>query len=189
MVHNQKSTCFMLPWLQLYYPDLSAQGFETTYLGASYLEENNYGKYLILEFKEENEYSKALQKHKYYHSTYNLDIGKTHVIFLFTDEAQQGISGKFILGRYSEIDRQYVNSHFKSSQYLMKEEDNVNYQILTKDPRLKAYWEYRLSIPEFNRYITLSDDVEVWSKPEKAQEYYGHESESICEFPKIPAYI
>lgn len=80
------------------------------------------------------------------------------MVFTFTDFAKSSIVRPFIQGKYSLIDRDYVDKYFKNG---LPESENVNYQVLTKSPILKKYWEYVLSIPERNRMVTLADDAEV----------------------------
>jgi len=44
----------------------------------------------------------------------------------------------FLEGKYSKIDKKYVRLNFR-------DKNSTNYQILSKDPELKEYWEDTLN--------------------------------------------
>ncbi len=167
MTHTQKSTCFLLPWLGFSYGDLVKNGFKTTYLDVDYLD-TNYGDNIILSFEKDTDFIKTLENTPYFSSKHILE-DEIHMVFTFTDFAKSSIVRPFIQGKYSLIDRDYVDKYFKNG---LPESENVNYQVLTKSPILKKYWEYVLSIPERNRMVTLADDAEVWSTPDQQQETF-----------------
>lgn len=70
----------------------------------------------------------------------------------------------FIDGKYSEIDRTYVDTHFPatSTKYA------GNRAILYKSPEMRKYWEEKIG-------VDLPQDAEVWSKPDLTKETYFYD--------------
>lgn len=95
-----------------------------------------------------------------FQSTYLVNENHTAIVYKIKADEQEKIVKPFIQGKYSQIDRGYVEKHFTPKGI---KTNSVNYQILTKSPALKKYWENLLE-------VTLDDDVEVWFKPEYEDE-------------------
>lgn len=83
-------------------------------------------------------------------------------------EAVDKIVKPFLDGKYSKVDREYVDKHFP---------DNPNHRlygnglVLRKHPAKKSYWESRIG-------VTLPTDAEVWPKPQEKNEIYGYVEDS-----------
>ena len=86
---------------------------------------------------------------------------------------KEEIVDPFLKGKYSEIDRTYVRSHFK--QVIMNGYEGIfskNWMVLNKSPHLKREWESILG-------VELPEDAEVWSRPTKNEEVYNYKQYAI----------
>jgi hypothetical protein len=140
---------------------------EETYLGCTIYEGTpQLGKYFYLLMKGElsSGLIRQLQQHKDF--VWLHTPNSTHMLFGFKigDNNYETIVKPFIQGKYSQIDRSYVDTHF--TKYTSKGEISVNWRILHKDVALKVYWENRID-------VTLPDDAEVWSKIKEEDEIFS----------------
>lgn len=94
--------------------------------------------------------------------------------FSFSDEVKQSIVKPFLEGKYSKIDREYMRAHFNKYVSETSGQFSTNWMILNKHPQLRKYWEEQIG-------TTLSQDAEVWSKPEKHDEIYNYETDTTNE--------
>lgn len=88
----------------------------------------------------------------------------------FPEDYKQTIVQPFLEGKYSKINRQYVNQYYKP--FTMNEHGerimSRNWMILHKHDDLRKEWENILD-------MNLPDDAEVWSRPTKYEEVYNFE--------------
>lgn len=163
----QKSTALLVPMMNFkyyVYPHLI-----NTYVGNIHFEgDDDWGKYFHIQMSADtpSEILAELRNHSWYVIEEHF-ADPASIMFTFQPDAEitSSILSPFIKGKYSQIDRGYVNKHFS---YKVNGMPNHNYLVLTKHPSLKAYWEERLN-------VTLPEDAEVWSKPEKKDEVFGYE--------------
>ena len=152
------------------------QKLEDTFIGNVEWEgEDTWGNYLYVVSKEDysNMLLRTIRKHNMYVRDYYDDHGRFIVVFKFTPEQQEAIVKPFIEGRYSEIDRNYVNKNFKRSSGTGK--ISTNWQILHKDKALRDHWERELNVTSYIQ-IHIPEDAEVWSKIKKENEILGYET-------------
>lgn len=167
----QKSASFILPTLGLEYSDLKRNGFQTTYLGDARLADwkSTLGQKLYVELDStcSSTYLKELTQHPQY-SNLRMDGDSYLIEFDIPKKWTTSVVEKFMEGKYSEIDRDYVKTNFP--KYTSSASESINYKILTKSKELKEYWETILD-------VELDPDAEVWSIPELKDEikYYAEE--------------
>ena len=111
------------------------------------------------------EYCAMLRGLSNYLDEYDIEGGFVMFRFKLLEEWKH-IKDEFLTSKYSKIDRRYVNIFFP--QYYASPEGYVvskNWQILTKAPELRAFWEEVLdtSIPE---------DFELWDKINPTKEVF-----------------
>lgn len=168
----QKSISFIPPILEgLSIADLYKNGLSNSYMGSVvHSGENIWGEKFYLEFNTEElqeDFLEQLRQYKYYLGEYDPEPNKVHIVFNVPEKYKETVITPFLAGKYSQIDRNYVNAYFPrkilSSMGWMP---SVNYQILSKDPILLHYWKEE-------RDIDIPIGSEVWSKPEKKDEIYG----------------
>jgi hypothetical protein len=84
-------------------------------------------------------------------------------VFNITDAQHESVVKPFLEGKYSEVDRTYVEKYFPSvpSHHLY-----TNRLIFDKDDKVKRMWEKKLD-------VELPKGAEVWSKPQPKNEIYG----------------
>lgn len=161
---TQKSASFILPTLGLDYSVLKRNGFQTTYLGDARLSDwrSTLGEKLYVELDStcSSTYLKELTKHPQY-SNLRMDGDNYLIEFDIPKKWKETVVDKFIEGKYSEIDRDYVKTYFP--KYTSTASESMNYKILTKSEELKEYWETILD-------VELDQDAEVWSIPELEDE-------------------
>lgn len=151
------------------------QKLEDTYLGNVEWEgEDSWGNYYYVVSTQD--YSNILltkiRNHPMYVDSYFDNEGRQIVVFKFTEEQKEKIVNPFIVGRYSEIDREYVAKNFKKSS---GRGVSTNWQILNKDKALREHWERELNVTPYIR-IYIPEDAEVWSKIKKENEILGYET-------------
>lgn len=147
---------------------------DTTYIGHIDFEgEDKWGNYLYLaispEFLDDLVLSE-LRNHNQYASEID-DVDFVLFAFRFTPQQKASIVIPFTLGKYSEIDREYVKQNFPMYN---GNQVSFNWRILHKDiwqlPKsimgLREYWLRRIGQP-------IPEDAEVWSKPKKEEEIFN----------------
>jgi hypothetical protein len=170
MNQTQKSLSFVLPSL-----NLTASNIEATYLGdVDYYGDNRWGEHFFVLFKNlTNAQSQYLRNREDYVHEYDPIPNHTMVVFSLNDIIKEQVITPFIDGKYSKIDRFYVDKYFKPTTSFGTM--STNYLILTKSPILRDFWEERLG-------VRLPEDAEVWSRPEKKSEVYNYKGEG-CTSP------
>ena len=135
--------------------------------------EDSWGNYFYVAFKEDLslELLKTLEVHPMFTTSLWRDDEIFLAIFKFTEEQKEKIIQPFIAGKYSEIDREYVNKYFK--QFNSTGQKTTNWQILNKDDDLRRSWERELNVTPYIR-ISIPEDAEVWSKIKKENEIIGY---------------
>jgi len=108
------------------------------------------------------EFMTRIKQHNNYDSYYNPDYKKVMLIFKL-DDYQRKITNLFIKGKYSQFDSDYSIS-FKADA--AKKIDSV-YNVLTKNPFLKAHLENELG-------VILDDDAELDSIYNPEDEIYNY---------------
>lgn len=166
----QQSSSFILPILGLDIAWLYKIGLSNTYMGSNHFsgEQNVWGEYFFLEFHNdklgESDISK-LRACPYYISEYDPNDYITHIVFNIPQEYKEGVVKPFLEGKFSKIDRNYVNTFHGPTIRNGKQEIGYNYKILTKHHEPRSYWEMRLG-------MSLPPDAEVWPRPEPSDEIY-----------------
>jgi hypothetical protein len=161
-----KSSSFIFPLLKLNTQVCLANGMTNCYIG-DMKESDTWGEYIYLAFdkdKVNNEFiANTLLRHSDYISSYFTDTVLI-VKYSIPEEYKESVVGKFIEGKYSEIDRKYVSENFQEfirANFGVK--SSYKYLVLTKSDNLRNYWEDRLG-------VTLPENAEVWSRAEKEDE-------------------
>lgn len=148
-----------------------------TYIGNFDWEgDNNWGEYYYV--KTEKDYSTGLMEnlrvHPMYVRDYYTEEGNQIIIFKFTPEQREKIIKPFLEGKYSEIDREYVNKYFRRNAPSGK--ISTNWQILNKAPALRKHWERELNVTPYIR-ISIPEEAEVWSKVKKEHEILNYKED------------
>ena len=176
MIANNTSS-FILPILGLPVGILLTNGFQSAYLGDETTNPGVWGEYLYLTFDKHEltqELIEELKDHGLLNKTYQSILDDSIQVYRFDidEEDSESIVQPFIKGKYSEINREYVKENFytfvhSESQGKIAHKPIMNYLILTKDDKLREYWEDRLG-------CELPENAEIWSLPEKVDEIYGY---------------
>lgn len=159
---------FLLPMLEL--SSKIKSDVLMTYIGNVEFEGNdNWGRYIYIEL--DNLASKSnieiLRKHKWYIGEY--DPTEVSIIFIFqpNEEIYRNVIAPFCEGKYSKIDKTYVNKYFSNQSSIGLK--SMEWKICNKNSSIKRYWEDRIG-------VALSEEAEVWSRPKKEDEIYGYEN-------------
>lgn len=170
----QKSSSFILPYLNVDYNTNISNGFKNTFLGdPEFTGTSEWGDYIFVEYdssKLSASFTELLRSKGTYVDEYDPD--KSTTIFVFDlSEIKDSVVKPFLEGKYSKISRKYVKKFFSPEQWSPSGwRKSNNWMILNKDPQLREYWEQTLD-------VVLPEDAEVWSRPEKEEEVknYTHE--------------
>ena len=160
---------FVVRSLELGYPsEIFCSSYVNSYLGADGFE---YGRHLLLLYAGSvtETLSSQLKSSPYYSTTYCPKEGLVMFVFKITDDLYRKVFKPFIQGKYSEIDRGYVEKHYPRSPSSLV---YTNRLILDKDDSLRIHWEDKLD-------VTLPPDAEVWSKCKFKDEYYEHKEPDL----------
>lgn len=169
----QKSRSFILPMINLKVPNST---IINTYLGnTEYQGDNNWGKYLYVEIEDQHIKSvwEEIKTHPQYVTYFHCSENSNAFIVFEITNNQRKIVDPFLQGKYSEIDRDYVNKYF--TKYI-NENISLNWRILHKDENwdrpanlmsLRDYWYSRIG-------IEIPKDAEVWSRPKQEDEIYRY---------------
>lgn len=167
-----KTTSFIKQILNLPHNELLNHGFLDSYLGYYNQTELTWGKYIYLAFdlaKLDPDYRIKLLKHPDFNTIY-MEGDVLLFEFNISEEDFISIINPFLNGQYSKICRKYVQENFKMMVYnpaSKKVEMSNNYKVFNKHKSLAQYWEKRIG-------VTFTEDMEVWSRPEKEDEIYGY---------------
>lgn len=162
-----KTSQFLLPIVDMKYNKLLEEGFKNAYIShADEKELEGQRIYLLFEkSKLSDEFREQLKNREDYDKTLT---GKKEEIFSFKvpDNIYYTVVIPFMAGKYSEINRSYVNKFFsplvKVGPHIVHD---ITYAALTKDSSLKEYWEDRID-------MELPEDAEVYSAPIMEEETY-----------------
>jgi hypothetical protein len=162
---------------------LNSYGFKDAYLGNYQKTKDDWGKsiYLAFDINQMSGHNREtlLKREDFISITLDNDL------LLFEFEIKEGdylyVVLPFLEGKYSKISREYVERNF--AKILPRNLTPINkisnnWKVLTKHPDLKKYWEERIG-------VTFTEDMEVWSRPEKQDEIYGYPKSSIKDAPLV----
>lgn len=152
-----KSSVFILPYLGFKYSQLKSAGFVSSYVGNTTYDKEWGERFHIIFDREVPEFAK---EHKYFEFEYEDSHGHG-VAFTIPDYIKTYVIAPFINGKFSQIDKAYVNTHLKFKVGLNTYSNA--YRICNKDEALRQEWEERLD-------VYLPEDAEVSSRPNKEKE-------------------
>lgn len=152
-----KSTVFILPYLGFKYSMLKSAGFISSYVGNTTYEQT-WGEYFHIIF--ENGVPDFAKQHRYFSHEYK-DAQGHGAAFIIPDYIKTQVVIPFLDGKYSKIDKDYVDAHLKFKVGLNTYSNA--YRICNKDNALRQEWEERLD-------VYLPDDAEVASRPKMEKE-------------------
>lgn len=104
----------------------------------------------------------AFEAHPDFVAKYTPEVGKVMFKFRIPADVKSTIVDPFLDGKYSQVDRTYVDTHFPNDA------SNKNYttrQVFEKHPAMRAYQEDRTG-------VELPPDAEVWDKVKTENETY-----------------
>lgn len=164
------SSQFLLPLVGANGKTLLPPQFKNSYLAASGYS-CEYGKCLFLQYDKDvpSSTSSTLTSLPTYVETLSNSTDEDLVyVFKVADEDYHSVVKPFLNGKYSAVDRGYVEKNFprNPSSTLW-----WNRLILDKDPRIVNYWK--------TRGVVLPDEAEVWNKVKKDKETYGYKDEDF----------
>lgn len=165
------TTSFIKNILDIPYKTLTQEGFKESYLGAYHKTKDEWGKsiYLLFDLNQISPtFRTELIKKPEYISAELIDSDLL-LEFEVTENNYNTIVKPFLDGKYSKICREYVRRNFNEvvKGTNGKPDLSNNYKVLTKHPDLRKYWEGRIG-------VEFTEDMEVWSRPEKEDEIYGY---------------
>ena len=114
-----KSQSFVLPCLGISSYVLADNGFLESYLGDyNYSYSSDWGEFIYLLFDKEKLGTKlknALERNISYQDQYYPELDKIMIVLKFPEYHKDNIVQPFIEGKYSHIDRDFVNTQYKST--------------------------------------------------------------------------
>jgi hypothetical protein len=157
---------FLTPLIELNYPDsIYTSSYVGTYLGDYEYDSTAVGEYMF--FVYDKEVDEKLHNHFISHprfkTQYTADEGKVTYVFDIEEEKREKVVKPFLEGKYSQVDRDYVESNFPRHHLRLA----INRKVFDKDPSLKKKWEDAIG-------LKLPQDAEVWSKPKLEVEVYRY---------------
>lgn len=183
MLYMTKTTSFMRQLVDIPLNILNSYGFKDAYLGNYLKTKDEWGKSLHLAF-DINQISNhnretLLRRNDFISITLDNEL----LIFEFEigEEDYMYVVLPFLEGKYSKISREYVDKNFV--KILPRNVSPINkisnnWKVLTKHQDLRKYWEDRIG-------VTFTEDMEVWSRPEKQDEIYGYPETAIKNSPLV----
>jgi hypothetical protein len=166
----KKSAAFIVPLLKIgFKPTIYTQAFIETYLKYG---EEEIGRFLYLLYADdiESDLLEHFEKHPRFVSKIVPKDGKILIKLKIYDDEFTKVVEPFLAGQYSQIDREYVKSHFPPVGAT-----RLQRMIFDKDPSLRTYWEDRIG-------VSLPEDAEVWDRVSfKDETYITHEKLDIEE--------
>lgn len=115
--------------------------------------------------------SEYLKSHPLFERIHIPMEGMTSFVFRLPEGDKEKVIKPFLEGKYSKVDRAYVEEHFPD---MPGHRLYANRLTFDRSPILKAYWEEKIG-------AELSDEAEVWSKPQKKIEVYGYNETTMVE--------
>lgn len=145
------------------------QKVQNTYCGNIYWEgTDNWGDYYYVVLNDPStRLLTILRDHPEYKDEFYTEDEQFMMVFGVPPKYRNTVMEPFLEGKYSQIDRQYVDKYFL--KYTGPGMISSNWLILHKDDYYKRQWEVRLDTP-------LPEGAEVWSKRKKEEEVYGYSS-------------
>ena len=171
---TQLSTAFILPIFN--FSEIIKKSYSKTYLGhRDYEGKDKWGNYLYLQVTSELLDGILLSELRN-HERYVTELDEEDYVFFvfeFLPFEKENIVDPFLTGKYSQINKDYVNKYFP-----MRNKNgsvSMNWRILSKDnwdiPKeilsLREYWLRRIGSP-------IPEDDEVWPKPKMEHEIFNH---------------
>lgn len=177
MLCMTKTTSFIKQILNITHKSFVTNGLLDCYLGNYHKTKDVWGHSLyvvfdvskiLLTFREE-----LMRRHDYI----SADLHGNELIFEFSinTDVRLKIIQPFLLGKYSEICRDYVQKNFNRvtlNSNTGKIGPSNNWKVLNKDASLKKFWENKIG-------VIFTEDMEVWSRPLKEEEIYGYPKQNI----------
>jgi hypothetical protein len=146
----------------------SVSCYENAYLGDYEYAKDEYGDNLFLLYSTEllsEDLKVKLEAHPQFVTTYQPTDGKSMFVYKFDEQTKKTVVKQVMEGKYSEVNRDYVESNYPLSSSKLV----TNRMVFDKHERLKHMWEERIG-------TALPDNAEVWSKPRKQDEMYRYPS-------------
>lgn len=164
------SSYFLTPVLNLRThvgPDvLFNDAFVNTYLKDAKFEDEQLGGHFYFLFKSSlsPQMSGKLEGHPLFVEKY--PIGEDQVMFKFKipDEQVHNVVTPFLQGKYSEVDKTYVDANFPDEP---TSKSYANRLVFYKHELIRKYQEERIG-------LDLPDDAEVWDKPLESNETFNY---------------
>lgn len=157
---------FLRPTIKFDSGTPSVASYENAYLGDYEYTKDEYGENLFLLYPTDTlseDLIKKLEAHPQFVTTYVPTDGKTMFVYKFDEHTKDKVVKPVIEGKYSKVDRDYVESNYPLSSSKLV----TNRMVFDKHERLKQMWEDRIG-------TTLPDDAEVWSKFRIQDEIYRY---------------
>lgn len=156
-----KSSQFLLPLIKSE-GRKSNEFFIDSYLGdgTGTLGDNLY---LLFSKQMDAETSEKYKNAANFSSTYEVPNGIMYV-FSLTEEEKEKVVKPFLQGKYSELDKTYVEKFFPLDP---KHALYGNRLVIEKSDKYVKYWS--------DQGVELPANAEVWSRPDLTNEIYTHE--------------
>lgn len=157
---SNMSAIFVAPLLELTYPStLYTSDFVDTYLKK---DEEDPGKfiYYLYERTVDPKIVSYFEAHKSFVERQDTEDGKILLKMRVDDEAFEKVMKPFLAGKYSQVDKDYVEKYFSTPA------KRTARMIFDRDPSLRDQLERDLD-------VRLPHDAEVYSKVDIKQETYG----------------
>ncbi len=146
------------------------KGLVSTYTGNYDVSaDDSWGEYLFLMYDEnkvDEDQLSVIRKNRYYVDEYSPEPNRLMFQMKIPTKYKKSVVTPFLQGRYSEMDKEYINTFFNPTSGIGGY--STNYLILTKDKSLRKFWEDQIGIP-------LPHNAEVWSRPRKEDEVYNYD--------------
>lgn len=139
--------------------------FVDTFLGdGAYEEEVGTYFYFLYHDTMPDALRNAYERHPLYVTQYSPEEGVVMYKFKVPEEYKETVMKPFLRGKYSEVDRDYVESNFSKSP---ASPHYWNRLILDKADDVRNWQEERIG-------VELPPDAEVWDKPKLENEVYRY---------------
>lgn len=162
------SSQFLLPLVGATGRTLFVPQFKGSYMAASE-HPCQFGRCLFLQYSADvpSSTSDTFKSLPTYQETVSTSSdGDLLFVFKVEDKDYEGVVKPFVDGKYSAVDRGYVDKFFPRNP---NSATWWNRLILDKDSRVVSYWQ--------SRGVNLPKGAEVWNKVKKDDETYGYTDE------------
>jgi hypothetical protein len=158
-----KSSQFLLPLVKAE-GRKSNEFFIDSYLGDGTTDTLGNNLYLLFSKQMDAETSEKYVNATNFSTSYEVPNGVMYV-FTLTEDEREKVVKPFLQGKYSELDKDYVEKHFpldpKHSLY-------GNRLVIEKSDKYVKYWS--------EQGVEIPANAEVWSRPDLTNETYNYES-------------